>query len=182
MAEAFFDILWSITPAKPFSLLETSTVSVRRDAELLWSWNFGILHRVRNRIYAAYKTSSKRKSAPWQNEILLQYSYMRHVGYQIYCASMLSRTEVINGTPKGTSCTSNTYFEPSLTFARLSVRAMREPKNAEKRHKKNVIFQVCIGGAPVQPTVLIFCTFRDLADVIKHAKFYIDRFRGFWPS
>ena len=38
------------------------------------------------------------------------------------------------------------------------------------------------GGAPVQPIVMIFSTARDLADIIKRAKFYIDRFLGFGPS
>ena len=62
------------------------------------------------------------------------------------------RTEVINGTPKGTSFAANTSFEPSLTFVGLSVRSVREPEKSEKREKKrkngcqNVIFRVCVGA------------------------------------
>ena len=78
----------------------------------------------------------------------------------------------------------SSYFEPSLTFVRLSVRVVREPENAEKSKKgtqNHYISRVC-GGAPAQPIVVIFGTARDLSDIIDHAKSCIDRFRGFGPS
>ena len=102
---------------------------------------------------------------------------------------MGSNSSVTNGTPKGTPCTGNASFEPSFTFVRSSVRAVkRESKNAEKQKQnktkqkqadKNVTFRVGVWGAPGQQIVIIFGAARDLADVIMIVTVCIDQFKGF---
>ena len=53
---------------------------------------------------------------------------------------------------KGTTCSGNMSAEPSLPFLRLSVQAVREPKNAEKnksksiQHTKTFISRMCAGA------------------------------------
>ena len=88
------------------------------------------------------------------------------------------------GFQKGTYCTEITFLEPSLTSVQLFVRAVREPKNAEKnkstKTKKGTenVFRVYV-RRPLQPIVMLFSTARDLADLINRAKLGIDRFKGF---
>ena len=53
-------------------------------------------------------------------------------------------TQVINGTQKGTFCTGNTSFEPSLIFLRLSVRAVREPIRTQEKAHENFIIRMCV--------------------------------------
>ena len=74
-------------------------------------------------------------------------------------------------------------LEPSLTFLRLSVLAVCEPKNAGKKQnnktgtRKRYISRMC-GGAPVQPIVMRFGIGRNLADVINHSNLFIVRLKG----
>ena len=96
------------------------------------------------------------------------------IGVKVWRLLGFLRTDVINVIEKGTFCTS---FEPSLTFIRLSVRAVRELENAERKTKTLYFTYVC--GRPMQPIVIIFGVARDLADEINRAKFYIDQYKGF---
>ena len=52
----------------------------------------------------------------------------------------------------------------------------RRKKGTQKRYILHMF------GRPMQPIVMIFCTARDLADVINPAKFCFDWFRGFGLS
>ena len=73
------------------------------------------------------------------------------------------------------------FFEPSLTFVRLFVHVVHEHKDVGKGTQKRCTLSyvwMC-GSSPVQQIVMIFGTSRDLADVISHAEFCIDQFKGF---
>ena len=54
---------------------------------------------------------------------ILGSSFAVFVGFDLF------RIEVINKRRDGSSCTRSTLFEPLLTFVRLSVRAVLEPKD-----------------------------------------------------
>ena len=106
-------------------------------------------------------------------------SRLRGKIWRIWGVSTPSGLKSSTGPPKGTLCTGNTYFKPSLTSVGGSVRAVANLGAQEKQNKKahkNFIFHVCV-GCPRKAIVMIFDTARGLADVIKCTKFYIDRFR-----